>query len=133
MKKHKILSLLLALVLVFSAAGTAFAASKSVPAGAFGTLTCTALENNPASDWSVSVTAAVTTPLRNGILAVGVAFDDPSNPSYRLSSPGEQSISRTVPVPVSIDSSPSFAYGYAEAYVPGGQTYTAEAILRLSR
>ena len=134
MKKRQLLSLLLALVLAFSAAGTAFAASGSgsAPAGPFGTLTCTIKENYSALEWSVTVTAEVTNTRSSGILAVGAAFNNLTDPAYYPSSPGKQSYSWNFLIPVSLESKPTVAYGYAEAYYPGKEIYKADAMVRLT-
>ena len=135
MKKYKMLSLLLALVLVVSAAGTAFAASgtDTKPAGSFGTLTCTIVENDPVLNWSIDVTATVKNALPNGILSVGATFTNYSVPNYHSSEKGAKSFTYRFVIPVPVDEVPDTAYGVAEAYAPGAEPYKADAQIQLSR
>lgn len=134
MKNRKILSLLLALVLVFSAAGTAFAASNSVPAGAFGNLTGTIDQDPPVGgQWSVTLTASVDHKVNNTMLSMGVHWGPTNDPTYGTVGIDVMSISHTYLVPFTLDWVPTQANGYYQAYAPGAGQYLTEAMTPLTR
>ncbi len=134
MKKHKILSLLLALVLVFSAAGTAFAASNSVPAGAFGNLTGTINQDPPVGgQWSVTLTASIDYKLNNTMLSMSVHWGPTSDPTYATADYNKLSISHTYLVPFTLDWEPTHAYGYYQVYAPTARSYYTEASIPVTR
>ena len=125
MKTRKTLCLLLALVLVVSAAGTAFAASHTVAAGKFGTLTGTIdQDTGPFVGWSVTLTASIDHVLSNTILSMGVRFTTSEDPTYGKVGNNVASISQQYYVPFSADWEPTHAYGNYEVYAPGEKPYT---------
>ena len=136
MKNRKILSLLLALVLVFSAAGTAFAASSigMEEAGPFGYLTGTIGQDPPTGgQWSVTLTASIDNKVNNTMLSMSVHWGPTSDPTYATADYNKLSISHTYLVPFTLDWEPTHAYGYYQVYDPSVGRYSTNAEIPVTR